>query len=100
MQIVFMLLVLLTHAIWILDILSVFYLVEPNHNHTTVNMFLWMANFVFFYKSCCTDPGEVTPSNQEGVYPYDGILYKADKKCSTCKLNKPARSKHCSKLEH
>ncbi|XP_041364508.1 LOW QUALITY PROTEIN: palmitoyltransferase ZDHHC4-like [Gigantopelta aegis] len=96
MQIIFMMLVLLIHAIWILDILPVLYLVEPNYNHTTFIMFLCMCNFLCFYKSCCTNAGEVTPSNQEGSYRYDGILYKAGNECSTCKLNKPARSKHCS----
>lgn len=29
-------------------------------------------------------------------YPYDHILFRPGKVCSTCNLSKPARSKHCS----
>jgi hypothetical protein len=41
----------------------------------------------------------ITPHNhaeQMRHYPYDRVLYHPGNTCSTCKLLKPARSKHCS----
>jgi palmitoyltransferase len=41
----------------------------------------------------------ITPQNhaaQMRHYPYDRILYYPGNACTTCKLLKPARSKHCS----
>ncbi|GAY58767.1 hypothetical protein CUMW_189430 [Citrus unshiu] len=44
------------------------------------------------------DPGTVKAENvsqYQSAYPYDNIIY-TEKECSTCKIPKPARSKHCS----
>ncbi|NWU90206.1 ZDHC4 palmitoyltransferase, partial [Upupa epops] len=53
---------------------------------------------------CClllcswADPGLVTASTQAAlvrVYAYDGVLFRSGGECPTCKLERPARSKHC-----
>lgn len=50
----------------------------------------------------CAKPNRttyITPHNhaaQMQQYPYDRVLYHPGNVCSTCKLLKPARSKHCS----
>ena len=63
-----------------------------------------------YYKACMTDPGRIKPSNLRTYlkeHKFDGILYKSNKICPTCKTEKPARSKHCkvckicvSKFDH
>ncbi|CAH8387040.1 unnamed protein product [Eruca vesicaria subsp. sativa] len=52
---------------------------------------------LFLLTSFC-DPGTVNAKNVSqyiSVYPYDDIIY-SEKECPTCKIPKPARSKHCS----
>ncbi|KAI8847646.1 DHHC palmitoyltransferase-domain-containing protein [Chytridium lagenaria] len=51
-----------------------------------------------FFKACWSDPGTITSKNVEKacqVWEYDYILFNP-KICSTCLIDKPARSKHCS----
>lgn len=52
----------------------------------------------FFLLTSFADPGTVKAENvsqYQSAYPYDNIIY-TEKECSTCKIPKPARSKHCS----
>ncbi|XP_063790798.1 palmitoyltransferase ZDHHC4 [Pseudophryne corroboree] len=56
------------------------------------------VNLYLFYKCCTVDPGTVTKQNEAlctQVYEYDEVLFLHGKKCPTCQLLKPARSKHC-----
>ncbi|EOY11249.1 DHHC-type zinc finger family protein isoform 2 [Theobroma cacao] len=53
---------------------------------------------LLFLLTSFSDPGTVKAENVSqylSAYPYDNIIY-TEKECSTCKLPKPARSKHCS----
>ncbi|KAK9084083.1 hypothetical protein Scep_030554 [Stephania cephalantha] len=53
---------------------------------------------LLFLLTSFSDPGTVKAENFSQymvAYPYDNILYK-EKECPTCKIPKPARSKHCS----
>ncbi|CAA7041210.1 unnamed protein product [Microthlaspi erraticum] len=53
---------------------------------------------VLFLLTSLSDPGTVNASNVSqyiSAYPCDDIIY-SEKQCSTCKIPKPARSKHCS----
>ncbi|OIW25272.1 zf-DHHC-domain-containing protein [Coniochaeta ligniaria NRRL 30616] len=55
--------------------------------------------YLFLYLSAYTDPGEINPSNHARAmaqYPYDFSLFLPGVTCQTCRLLKPARSKHCS----
>jgi hypothetical protein len=73
----------------------------------TIAMFL---PYLFLYLSVFSDPGTITHENlayQMSLYPYDFSIFHPGANCSTCQLNKPARSKHCSickrcigKLDH
>jgi len=50
-----------------------------------------------FAKACYSDPGEIKHSNLNKYLPnyqFDGLLY-VPKKCYTCEVDRPARSKHC-----
>ncbi|KAJ9682145.1 hypothetical protein PVL29_018167 [Vitis rotundifolia] len=53
---------------------------------------------VLFLLTSFSDPGTVTAENVSkylSAYPYDNIIY-SEKECATCRIPKPARSKHCS----
>lgn len=56
--------------------------------------------YVFTYLAAHTEPNTVinasNHSAQVQTYPYDMILYQPNNNCRTCRLPKPARSKHCS----
>ncbi|TVY56328.1 Palmitoyltransferase SWF1 [Lachnellula cervina] len=59
--------------------------------------------YLFLYLSANGDPGYITPedhSRQMTLYPYDFTIFYPGQKCKTCKLLKPARSKHCSICKH
>lgn len=52
---------------------------------------------VLFLLTSFSDPGTVKAENVAkylSAYPYDNIIY-SEKECSTCRIPKPARSKHC-----
>ncbi|GAN02085.1 conserved hypothetical protein [Mucor ambiguus] len=56
--------------------------------------------YASYYIVCTSNPGIITPENLQqhlDYYKYDGLIYKP-KTCITCKMQKPARSKHCSML--
>eukprot|EP00914_Ancora_sagittata_P033322 GHVO01067187.1.p1 GENE.GHVO01067187.1~~GHVO01067187.1.p1 ORF type:complete len:254 (+),score=20.19 GHVO01067187.1:207-968(+) len=52
-----------------------------------------------FLLASFTDPGTITLANHEQyikAYPFDHTRFVPHAICRTCKLEKPARSKHCS----
>ncbi|VVB15278.1 unnamed protein product [Arabis nemorensis] len=72
------------------------YYVSELHKYTSFAAVM-IGILLFLLTSFC-DPGTVNAKNvlhYISVYPYDDIIY-SEKECSTCKIPKPARSKHCS----
>ncbi|KAK3031620.1 hypothetical protein RJ639_035626 [Escallonia herrerae] len=56
------------------------------------------VGILLFLLTSFSDPGTVNAENVSeylSAYPYDNVIY-LEKECSTCKIPKPARSKHCS----
>ncbi|CAL4914540.1 unnamed protein product [Urochloa decumbens] len=52
---------------------------------------------ILFVLTSFSDPGTVTAENVSqyvSAYPYDNIIF-VEKECSTCKITRPARAKHC-----
>ncbi|KAJ2671048.1 palmitoyltransferase swf1 [Coemansia sp. RSA 1085] len=61
-----------------------------------------VANIGCYIAACTTDPGIVDDRNVDSacrLFGYDKLLY-FERDCRTCKLRKPARSKHCSACQH
>ncbi|KAJ1729627.1 palmitoyltransferase swf1 [Coemansia biformis] len=86
--------------------LAIFFLcVAPHIPNRYAGMWHWLpisvtlvANMGFYAAASAADPGTVTPDNARAacrVFPYDCLLYFR-RNCDTCRLPKPARSKHCS----
>ncbi|XP_066199427.1 palmitoyltransferase ZDHHC4 isoform X3 [Saccopteryx leptura] len=60
---------------------------------------LLIVNLVFFTLSCVTDPGTVTKANELSflqVYEFSEAMFPKNRRCCTCGVRKPARSKHCT----
>jgi len=67
--------------------------------HIYTGTAIMMICYASFLLASFTDPGTITSSNYKDYirkYPYDGIIFEPKKECTTCKFDKPARSKHCS----
>ncbi|KAJ8472029.1 hypothetical protein OPV22_026372 [Ensete ventricosum] len=65
--------------------------------HWYTSMIAVGVGVLLFLLTSFSDPGIVTAENVSkyiSAYPYDEIIY-VEKECSTCKIRKPARSKHC-----
>lgn len=65
--------------------------------HKYTGSFVYFVALLTFMLASIVPPGVITKSNLKdhlSLFKYDGVLYKpAD--CGTCKMQKPARSKHC-----
>ena len=70
---------------------------EIGSTHITICCALMISSLGSFMSLLRTNPGKITKSSikaMEKKYPYDGILFNpAD--CTSCKMKKIARSKHC-----
>ncbi|PAN49551.1 hypothetical protein PAHAL_9G455600 [Panicum hallii] len=52
---------------------------------------------ILFVLTSFSDPGTITAENVSqyvSAYPYDNVIF-VEKECSTCKIPRPARAKHC-----
>ncbi|KAK7284309.1 hypothetical protein RJT34_19054 [Clitoria ternatea] len=66
--------------------------------HRYISLSVVAVGILLFLLTSFSDPGTVNANNVSHyikAYPYDNIIYE-EKECSTCKIPKPARSKHCS----
>ncbi|GMY12358.1 probable protein S-acyltransferase 17 isoform X1, partial [Fagus crenata] len=72
------------------------YYLSEGHRYTS--LLAVGVGVLLFLLASFTDPGTVKAENVSqyiSAYPYDDVVY-SEKECSTCKIPKPASSKHCS----
>jgi len=70
-------------------------LLPAYHKFTGSGVFV--ACVTVWWRACSSDPGTVTPDNVGAlckIFDWDGQLF-ASQECRTCRILKPARSKHC-----
>ena len=57
-----------------------------------------------FFMACYVDPGVIRTKAdvKQGKkrYDFDEVMFMKDNSCTTCKFEKPARSKHCAVCDH
>lgn len=66
--------------------------------HRYMSLLAVGGGILLFLLTSFSDPGTVNAVNVShylSAYPYDNIIF-SEKECPTCKIPKPARSKHCS----
>ncbi|XAR52533.1 Protein S-acyltransferase [Bertholletia excelsa] len=66
--------------------------------HRYISLLAVGVGILLFVLTSFSDPGTVNAENVSqylSAYPYDDIIF-SKKECQTCKILKPARSKHCS----
>jgi len=66
--------------------------------HKEIGFGLFCLSLFFFLQSASVNPGIITKSNHAemiAIYPFDGAVFKRGNICPTCRVEKPARSKHC-----
>ena len=67
--------------------------------HKKIGTFIMALCYASFLMASWTNPGVIKKSNMQRAlkrFEYDGIMFKKGDECRTCKMMKPARSKHCS----
>lgn len=98
MQVVYVSLINGAYLVWLVYGYGLLptYLATSTH-HFLATLLLLIAQ-VSYYLACTVRPGSISGSNMSCFdhQPYDGLLYVRGTTCRSCRVVKPARSKHCS----
>lgn len=89
-----------SYFLYVFVIMIPYYEIINKVNLILGNLIVWIG-FYFYYKTCATDPGTITPENHFHYFRkyekfIDDKIYYDNYFCRTCDFKKPARSKHCS----
>lgn len=71
--------------------------------HMYIGTAIMMLCYASYFMACSVDPGQLDRDTEKSQlvrankrFKYDGVIFEKNKKCSTCKIDKPPRSKHCA----
>ncbi|CAH1795546.1 unnamed protein product [Owenia fusiformis] len=102
-QVVYMFLLFLGYFEFVVEVLPFLHYFYEQENHINVPIFNFLTLVTLLVISSISNPGIITEKNVRGHVKYwgtDGLVYWENTQCATCKLPKPARSKHCSLCGH
>ena len=68
--------------------------------HMYIASAIMFAGYYSFYRAASGDPGILRTNHDVKLakrkFKFDEVMFKKDNVCETCKIEKPARSKHCA----
>ncbi|KAL9644835.1 hypothetical protein ABK040_005317 [Willaertia magna] len=97
LQIVYLGLLSINVALYIFTIFKTIPNIYIPVYHRYTGMVALVLTYIIYLKACFSNPGFITKDTVkkfEKSFEYDEMMYISNRKCETCEIIKPARSKH------
>ncbi|EFC50764.1 predicted protein, partial [Naegleria gruberi] len=97
-QIVYLALISINVALYLVTVFREIPNLYIPEYHRYTGLVALIITYCSFLIASFSDPGFITKKTErqfEKSFPYDEVMYISERKCSTCDIVRPARSKHC-----